>query len=150
MRQPTRTRNSPGERLVKYIKRANRKYHSAEEKIRIVLDGLRADSGIHSEFIFPGRSSEKPPADLKKFWRAIITKAEIEIYCIHDNRHTHASQLVSSGMSLAIMVRLLGHTNPMTAQRLPLVVHTANACFAPILTDAARSTNVRNFDISQN
>ena len=35
-------------------------------------------------------------------------------YRVHDNRHIHASQLVSSGISLAILGRLLGHTNPIT------------------------------------
>ncbi|WIY24397.1 tyrosine-type recombinase/integrase [Parasedimentitalea psychrophila] len=70
-----------------------------------------------SEFVFPGRSKNKPIVDLKKFWRSVLSKAGISDYRIHDNRHTHASQLVSSGMSLAIVGRLLGHTNPMTTQR---------------------------------
>jgi transposase len=38
--------NSPSERLVKNIRRATRKQYSAEEKIRIVLDGLRGESSI--------------------------------------------------------------------------------------------------------
>ena len=55
--------------------------------------------------------------DPKKFWKSLIADSDIAYYRIHDNRHTHASQLVSSGMSLAIVGRLLGNTNPMTTQR---------------------------------
>ena len=40
------TGSSPSERLVKTIRRATRKQYSAEEKIRIVLDGLRGESSI--------------------------------------------------------------------------------------------------------
>ncbi|NDR55358.1 IS3 family transposase [Aliiruegeria sabulilitoris] len=43
MRQPTK---SPGEKIVKDIKRATRKQYSSEEKIRIVLDGLRGEDSI--------------------------------------------------------------------------------------------------------
>ena len=43
MRQTTGTRKSPGEKFVKDIKRATRKHYSSEEKIRIVLDGLRGE-----------------------------------------------------------------------------------------------------------
>ena len=46
MRQTTGTRQSPGERIVKDIKRATRKQYSSEEKIRIVLDGLRGEDSI--------------------------------------------------------------------------------------------------------
>jgi integrase len=80
-----------------------------------LLTEIRATAGSH--FLFPGKSADKPIVDLKKFWRAIVKSAEIKDYRIHDNRHTHASHLVSSGTSLAIVGRLLGHTNPMTTQR---------------------------------
>ncbi|MEP4839528.1 MAG: IS3 family transposase [Paracoccaceae bacterium] len=43
MRKTTR---SPGEKVVKDIKRATRKQYSSEEKIRIVLDGLRGEDSI--------------------------------------------------------------------------------------------------------
>ena len=46
MRQKSATPTSPSERLVKNIRRATRKQYSAEEKIRIVLDGLRGESSI--------------------------------------------------------------------------------------------------------
>ena len=46
MRQRTGSRNSPGEKIVKDIKRAARKQYSSEEKIRIVLDGLRGEDSI--------------------------------------------------------------------------------------------------------
>ena len=46
MRQKSTTPTSPSERLVKNIRRATRKHYSAEEKIRVVLDGLRGESSI--------------------------------------------------------------------------------------------------------
>jgi transposase len=39
MRQKSRSVGSHGEKVVKDIRRATRKQYSAEEKIRIVLDG---------------------------------------------------------------------------------------------------------------
>jgi transposase len=46
LRQTTGTRKSPGEKIVKNIKRATRKLYSFEEKIRIVVDGLRGEDSI--------------------------------------------------------------------------------------------------------
>ena len=46
MRKTTGSRNSPGEKIVKDIKRATRRQYSSEEKIRIVLDGQRGEDSI--------------------------------------------------------------------------------------------------------
>jgi transposase len=46
MRQKSGTTESTSERIVKNIRRATRKQYSAEEKIRIVLDGLRGEHSI--------------------------------------------------------------------------------------------------------
>ena len=46
MRHTRTSKQSAGERIVKDIKRKTRKQYSAEEKIRIVLDGLRGEESI--------------------------------------------------------------------------------------------------------
>jgi transposase len=66
MRQKSETRVTP-EQIVKNIRRATRKHHSTEEKIRIVLEGLRGEysiaefvsvrEGEYQRAISPGRSS---------------------------------------------------------------------------------------------
>ena len=78
---------------------------------------MKAARGERSRFLYPGRTAAAPITDLKRFWRSVTAAAELADYRIHDNRHTHASHLVSSGMSLPIVGRLLGHTNPSTTQR---------------------------------
>ncbi|WP_170486480.1 MULTISPECIES: IS3 family transposase [unclassified Ruegeria] len=46
MRKKPGTKQSHGEKVVKDIRRATRKQYSAEEKIRIVLDGLKGEDSI--------------------------------------------------------------------------------------------------------
>lgn len=46
MRPKSGTPKSHSERVVRDIRRATRKHYSAEEKIRIVLDGLRGEHSI--------------------------------------------------------------------------------------------------------
>jgi len=46
MRQKQRPEKEPAETVVKEIRRATRKHYSAEEKIRIVLEGLRGEDSI--------------------------------------------------------------------------------------------------------
>ena len=46
MRQKSGRLESTSERVVRDIRRATRRHHSAEDKIRVVLDGLRGEHSI--------------------------------------------------------------------------------------------------------
>jgi transposase len=46
MRQKSGPTKEPAEQVLKEIRRATRKHYSAEEKIRIVLEGLRGEDSI--------------------------------------------------------------------------------------------------------
>ena len=70
-----------------------------------------------TSYLFPGKIAEKPIQDIKKAWKTITTQAGLSKVRIHDLRHTHASHLVSSGLSLSIVGKLLGHTQASTTQR---------------------------------
>ena len=78
MRQTTGTRKSPGEKIVKDIKRATRKHYSSEEKIRIVLDGLRGEDSI-AELCrpLPGRVMQSMiPRGVRASLKASITNGQ--------------------------------------------------------------------------
>lgn len=70
-----------------------------------------------SDFLFPGKIPGQHIKDIKKGWHTIRTRAGFPEVRIHDLRHTHASHLVSSGLSLSIVGKLLGHTQVSTTQR---------------------------------
>jgi len=46
MRQKSGTRKAPAEKVIKDIRRVTRRQYSAEERIRIVLEGLRGEESI--------------------------------------------------------------------------------------------------------
>lgn len=70
-----------------------------------------------TKYLFPGKVAGKPLQDIKKAWGTIRKKADLPAVRLHDLRHTHASHLVSSGLSLSIVGKLLGHTQASTTQR---------------------------------
>jgi integrase len=82
-----------------------------------LLTDMRAKAEPQEANLLPGNASGRPLRDIKKFWKVVTAQAGIANYRLHDNRHTHASHLVSSGLSLEIVGRLLGHTNPTTTKR---------------------------------
>src|SRR6202011_5151877 len=85
-------------------------------------------SDPNSPFLFPGNKPGQPLREIKKFWSIAMRRAGITNYRRHDNRHTYASHLVSSGLSLEIVGRLLGHTTPPTTKR-----------YAPLADDPLRA-----------
>ena len=58
-----KTTKSPGEKIVKDIKRATRKHYSSEEKIRIVLDGLRGEDRLQSAELIGDHQSRATPSE---------------------------------------------------------------------------------------
>ncbi|MFI5344624.1 MAG: tyrosine-type recombinase/integrase [Chlamydiales bacterium] len=91
----------------------------------IVLELLKDMKNVaESPFLFPGKVPGQPLKDIKKAWHTIRKRAGFPEVRIHDLRHTHASHLVSSGLSLSIVGKLLGHTQASTTQR---YAHLADA-----------------------
>jgi integrase len=70
-----------------------------------------------SPYAFPGRKGDGPMVEIKKTWASLCKAAGIAGVRIHDLRHTYASVLASSGLSLPIIGALLGHTQPSTTAR---------------------------------
>jgi len=70
-----------------------------------------------SAFIFPGRSGDKPRADLQRPWAALVKEAGLQGLRIHDLRHSFASVGAGRRLGLPIIGKLLGHATPrMTAK----------------------------------
>jgi integrase len=100
-----------------HTKQNRTEYMPLSPQALTLLSAMREAADSESPFLFPGDAPGKPLQEIKKFWRAIMREAQIEQYRRHDNRHTFASHLVSGGLSLEIVGRLLGHTNPATTKR---------------------------------
>ena len=79
MRQKSGPRASSSEQLVRDIRRATRKHHSAEDKIRIVLDGLRgAAPAIVTEIALFDLYQGKGIADAEKSFAFRIVMQDTE------------------------------------------------------------------------
>jgi integrase len=71
----------------------------------------------NSIYVFPGLKEGQPIKEVKTFWKRVIKTANLQNIRIHDLRHTHASHLVSRGLSLSVIGKLLGHTQASTTHR---------------------------------
>ena len=72
---------------------------------------------LASEYIFPSRIICKPIINMRKPWLRVCDRAGLEGVRLHDLRHTAASVAIGAGASLAIVGKLLGHTQAQTTLR---------------------------------
>jgi integrase len=86
------------------------------EPVRQLLATI-ATTERNAEWVFPSDSKCGHIVEIKKSWRALLDRAGIEKLRVHDLRHSFASQLASSGASLALIGSLLGHSSPVTTAR---------------------------------
>ena len=83
---------------------------------QLLLSELRKAADDDAEYVFPARYGGHR-TELKYAWAALCKAARIKHARIHDLRHSFASVLASSGHSLPIIGRLLGHSQAATTQR---------------------------------
>jgi integrase len=81
-----------------------------------LLTGIQEARKTGTEWVFPGDDAG-PRRDIKEAWATACAKAGIQGARVHDLRHTFASVLISSGLSLPIVGALLGHSTPATTAR---------------------------------
>jgi len=62
--------------------------------------------------------------EIRRFWIRVQKEADLPDVRIHDLRHTYAAHAASSGVPLAIIGRILGHTQYQTTMR---YAHLADA-----------------------
>jgi integrase len=96
-------------------------HHTKQKKVEHVPLNQQALALLESlprdgEYLFPGRTGVHL-TDLKGPWAKVSEMAVLTGVRIHDLRHSFASHLVSSGVSLPIVGKLLGHTQPQTTAR---------------------------------
>lgn len=68
-------------------------------------------------YVITGKKDGARLINLQKPWRRIRAKAGFDDVRIHDLRHSFASVAAGTGMSLPIIGKLLGHSQPLTTAR---------------------------------
>ncbi len=81
-----------------------------------LLNAIRAEAPIGSH-VFPAARGSGHRIEIRRAWRQACVRAGIDGLRVHDLRHSYASMLVNSGLSLPVIGALLGHTQAATTHR---------------------------------
>ncbi|AXI03059.1 tyrosine-type recombinase/integrase [Aquirhabdus parva] len=117
-----------------HTKTAKRRYVPINENTRLVLENLQYWNKVnapHSRYVLTGLDGESHIKCMKNSFRRACDRADIFDFRIHDLRHTFASWLVQSGVSLYVVKDLLGHSSITQTEK---YAHLAN----PQLHDAVK------------
>ena len=82
---------------------------------KLLLSELPRDG--ESPYVFPGREVGKPLTEISRVWYAVRSAAKLDDVRLHDLRHSFASVSASSGGSLLLIGKLLGHKDTTTTSR---------------------------------
>lgn len=101
-----------------WTKPSHRTKEKKTEHVALNAQALALLEGMEhtGAYLFPGRGDGNLQ-DVKTPWASVCKLAKLKGVRIHDLRHSFASHLVSSGVSLPIVGKLLGHTQASTTQR---------------------------------
>jgi integrase len=101
-----------------WTKPSHRTKEKKTEHVPLSAQALALLEGMDrtGEYLFPGRLSGSLK-DVKTPWLHVCKLAKLQGVRVHDLRHSFASHLVSSGVSLPVVGKLLGHTQPQTTAR---------------------------------
>lgn len=101
-----------------WTKPSHRTKENKTEHVPLSVQALALLEGMErkGEYLFPGRMGEHLQ-DVKSAWAKVSKLAKLQGVRVHDLRHSFASHLVSSGVSLPIVGKLLGHSQAATTQR---------------------------------
>lgn len=80
-----------------------------------ILDQL--DTEGKYEYLFINKKTGKIFVNITKVWNRLRKQAGLPHFRLHDGRHTYASLLANSGVSLYTIQNLLNHQSPVTSQR---------------------------------
>lgn len=81
-----------------------------------LLESIRALTG-GGRYVFPAARGDGHAIGLQKFWSKIRAEAHLNDVRIHDLRHSFASIAATSGTSLLVIGKLLGHKSAAMTQR---------------------------------
>jgi integrase len=102
---------------------------------------LLQGTGRDGPFVFPDPNG-KPRGDVKHVWAEVCRTAKLDNLRMHDLRHSFASMLVNSGLSLPVIGALLGHAQAKTTFRYAHLsddpLRAATARVGKIVTAAAK------------
>lgn len=105
-------------RALRHEQQAKQKGLSTHAREAELNAAARARLVKSSAYVFVGYSGADAPLDnITRFWVDLCERAGLKDFRIHDLRHSYASFLASSGMSLPIIGALLGHTQAQTTRR---------------------------------
>jgi integrase len=89
----------------------------AVQLLHTIREETIAANGKLGEFVFCGTGSSQHVVEVRKTWVKVRQDAKIENFRIHDLRHHYASVLASSGVSMVLIGKLLGHRSASSTAR---------------------------------